>query len=154
MDQVRELGRSYTVELPILSNTNSKFSFGDNETALDNVVITGISVLSPYVGKALSGRNLMSLSDIASGFITLADSSKKEYNKQFPLEMFIRGEVMIHIKRKLISVRNCYVDLPLINAVAIPAGPPAGLAIVFVFMYEPFSADIHKINSIGEVENY
>jgi hypothetical protein len=153
MDQVREIGRSYTVELPILSNTNSKFSFGDNETALDNVLVTGISVLPSLIGKSPAGRALLQNGDILKGFITLADKSKKEYNKSMPLELFLRTDSIIHIKPKLISIRNCYVDLPLIGEVVIPAGPPAGLAIVFTIFFDPYDPKIHKINSIGELES-
>ncbi len=136
MDQVRQIGRSYTVELPILSNTNSKISFGDNETMLDNVLVTGISILGDYIGASLNGRSLMSNANVAKGYLTLSDGQKKEYNKQLPLELFYRNDSIIHIEPRVISIRNCYVDFPLINSVVIPAGPPAGLAVMFVFFYE------------------
>ena len=152
MYQVREIGRSYTVELPIFSNTSTKFSFGDSETALDNVLITGLSVVPNLLTLAPSGRQIMQTVDIVKGYITLADKNKTEYNKQMPLELFMRNDAIIHIKPKLISIRNCYVDLPLISGIAIPAGPPPGLAIVFAFLYEPYDANKHRINAVGELE--
>ncbi len=155
MDQVREIGRSYTVELPILSNTTSKFSFGDNETALDNVLVHALSMPTSLLIKAPSGRTLLNYAETAKGYITLADADKKEYNRQIPLELLLRNDnPIIHIKPKLISIRNCFVDLPLIGAVVIPAGPPAGNSIVFVFFYEPYNPEIHRIDSWGElIEN-
>jgi hypothetical protein len=152
MYQVREIGRSYLVEMPILANTSNKFSFGDNETALDNVLLNAISILPSALTTAPSGRAMFPSVEISKGYITLADQAKKEYNKMLPMELFLRDESIIHIKPKLISIRNCYVELPLISGLAIPAGPPMGYSIVFNFFYEPYDSSRHRLNSVGELE--
>ena len=136
MEQVREIGRSYTVELAILSNTNTKFNFSDNETMLDGKIITGLSVLLSTVGRSFTNRPLLDYFEVAKGFITLADNNGKEFNKMLPLELFLRQDNIIEISPKPIALKKCYVDLPLIGAVNIPAGPPPGLAIMFTFFYQ------------------
>lgn len=151
MKQIKELGLSQTIELAILSNTMSKFFFSDNETNLDNVIVSAISVASAAITKGTSGRAVMSTVETSKGYLTLADASKKEYNAQIPLELFLKADPIIYIKPKLVSIRNSYVDLPLINAVAIPAGPPPGFSIVFTFYYENFNPQKHVLNGLGEV---
>ncbi len=150
MNQVREIGRSYTIELPILSNTNRKFSFGDNETGLDNVLVTGISIVPDFFYLSPNGRAIYPTQYTGQGMITLADANKKELNKQVPLEIFLRADSVIHIKPKIISIRNSYVDLPLIANVG-PI-PPAGYAIVFTFYFDDFNPLKHKVNALGDVE--
>lgn len=143
MRQLKEIGLSHTVELPILTNTQSKFSFGDNEVVLDDVVIHGISIPIDNITVAPSGRAILPIIELQKGFITLADAAKKEFNAQMPLEIFVRYEPIIYFKPRRISVRNSYVDFPLINAVAIPAGPPAGYAVVFTFYYDRYDPEKH-----------
>lgn len=103
---------------------------------LDDKLVTAIGMLPSYLGSSPSGLTLMLDLNVAKGYLTIQDAQRKELNKQLPLEMFLRGESIIHFTPRKISVRNSYVDLPLINGVAIPAGPPPGLAIVFVFYYK------------------
>ncbi len=154
MDQVREVARSYTIELPILSNTNSKINFSDNETVLDDKIITAIALLPNLTGVAPSGRQQLYYTDAFKGFLTLCDKDRNELNKMLPLELILRSDPIIHFKRRMISIRNSYVEFPNINAfsIPIPAGPPAGFALVFTFFYEDFDPSKHRIGNLGEVE--
>ena len=110
------------------------------------------TVVPSLLSLAPSGRPLLPATEIVKGYLTLVDKEKNEYNKDLPLELFLRNDAITHIKPKLISIRNCYVNLPLIGTVVIPVGPPAGYGLVFVFFYDPYDPNKHRINSIGEVE--
>ena len=150
--QVKDVGLSQTVELLILSNTINQFQFSDNETNLDNVIVHAISTNSGFLSKSPSGRITLGTGDFVNGFLTLCDQNKKEIMKQFPLELFLREDPVLHIKPKLISIRNSYVDLPLIGSATIPAVAPAGYAMVFTFYYERFDDRKHSVNKLGEIE--
>jgi hypothetical protein len=151
MIQVKEINLSHTVELPILSNTSSKISFGDNETALDKVIIHGISIAGQNITRTPSGRLVLPSLDTNKGYLTLSDPGRVEYNAQMPLELFTRYEPVIWIKPKLVSIRNSFVDLPLVGSLVIPAGPPAGYGIVFTFYFDRYDENIHSINALGEL---
>lgn len=134
------------MEIPVLNNSNTKFNFGDDETGLDNVWVTAVSLMPNIVALAPSGRAVYPTAEAMKGYLTLCDKNKVELNKQLPLETFLRSDSIIHIRPKLISLRNSYVDLPLVNAIVIPAGPPAGLSLLFTFFYLDTKPDRNYIN--------
>lgn len=155
MKQVREINLSYTLEAGIFNKANSKIEFGDNETALDNVLITGISVLTELAVKSPAGRAIFPVAELQKGFLTLADRNKAEYNRQLPMEIFVGSEVIIHIKPKLVSIRNSFIELPQLSSLvtAVPAGDIPGWSIVLTFYYDRYDPVKHKLSATGELED-
>ncbi|HRD42195.1 MAG TPA: hypothetical protein PLN30_00515, partial [Ferruginibacter sp.] len=57
--QVQKIALSETVEV-VVNNPNSRqYKFSDNETTLDQVIVTGISINTDALVRTFSGRTVM-----------------------------------------------------------------------------------------------
>jgi hypothetical protein len=154
--QIRRLGLSKNVEIPILTTTVKSFRFSDSILSLDQVLIHAIFVQTNGV-KSPEFRPLLPYFELTKGFITLAGYKNEQYNSRFPFKNFrtnlaplltTYGLDLMFIKPKLISLRHSSVDLPDIGSVVLPA---EGYSISLTVFYDLFDEEKHKLNSWGEL---
>ncbi len=156
--QLRRLGMSKTVEVPILVNTKTTFQFSDSIILLDKVLIHGFYVRAG--GDKTSGfRQCLPLGNIMSSFLNLYGYNQQQFNYQFPLNLFKTEDFWgtirftmepIFLKPKLVSIRNSSLFIPGAGALVIP---PDGFGLDICFFYELYDPEKHKLNEWGELLN-
>ncbi|MFZ4056965.1 MAG: hypothetical protein ACOYKE_02450 [Ferruginibacter sp.] len=147
--QLKILGRSETIELPILNNKVREYKFGDSETVLDKVLVHGVCIHTADLVKSPQSRTMLPDAELKQGFITLADGKNQKYNANLPIETFFKNQnFILFFKPRMISVRASSILLPNAANLVIPAD---AYAIVVTLFYEEFDATKHNVNGIGEL---
>ncbi len=147
---IQRIGRSETIEVAILNNAVREFKFSDNESTLQKVVLEGIIIHSAALGMSKNNRTMLADVDLKKSLITLATNRQKLLNKELPLETFIKNDNAITwVKPFMLDVAKSYITIPGIAAIAIPAGPPAGLAIMVTLFYRPFDPLKDRVDEDG-----
>ena len=157
--QIRRLGLSKTIEVPIFTFSKTTFRFADNLLLLDKVLVHALFV-SLNVERTLAGH----IPVIGNGYLTLAGYNNEQHNSKMPLYLFKLDQsqnILLNIfpfnmiqasplffKPKLISFRNSFLEF-----VASPFAilPPEGLSVQLTVFYDLYDEKIHKLNSWGEL---
>lgn len=149
--QLRRLGYSKNIELPILQNTLTKLRFSDSVLLLDKVLVHGLAVIA-YIEKSPDSRDILPYAEHLKCYLTLAGYKNEQYNNRYSLGIFMQGFFpnLLFFTPKLISIRNSFIEIPAISTFVIP---PAGYAMVFTVFYDLYDPKKHRVNNWGELLN-
>lgn len=110
--QAYPLKRTETLEVPINNTSSPIFKFTDNETTLDNIVVTGIVINSEAVSQTFSGKSVVPDAIAKKAFITLADSNNNQLVKRLPLEVIMQDQkFFLELNRLRVDVRKSFIEL-------------------------------------------
>jgi hypothetical protein len=150
--QKRNVGKSETVEVAILNVNSREYKFGDNHSILQNIILEGIAIHTAALGLATSGRTMLPDADLKKGLLTLASSTGVLINKVLPIETVVSNDNYITwFKPFKLDIAKSLVTLPSSGTLALPAGSPAGYAIMITLFYREFDAAKDKLNADGTV---
>lgn len=148
--QKRNIGKSETLEVAVLNVNSREYKFGDNHSILQNAILEGIAVHTAALGAATSGRQMLPDVDLKKGLLTLASSKGVLINKELPIETIVNNDNYITwVKPFKLDLAKSLVTLPSSGALALPAGPPAGYAIMITLFYREFDAAKDKLDEAG-----
>ncbi len=157
--QLRRLGLSKTIEVPILVNTRKVFQFSDSILLLDKVLVHAFYIRT--TGDKTTGyHSRLPLPFITTSFLNLYSYGNQQINYQFPLSLF-KTELLwdspgsttmepVFLKPKLISIRNSSLLVSEAGSMVIP---PDGYGVDITFFYELYDPQKHKLNDWGELLN-
>lgn len=149
--QKSKVGFHETVEVAIINAASREYKFGDNASALQNIVVTGIAIHTAALGVAPSGRAILPDVEIKKGYLTLATKTGKLMCKDLPLETLTNNDNYItELKPFIIDTSKSLITLPGSNALALPAGPPSGYAVMVSIFYRQIAAT-DKVDADGFV---
>jgi hypothetical protein len=149
--QIRRLGLSKNIEVPVLVNTKTKFEFSDSILLLNKVLIHGIQV-HLETERSPEFRQVLPFVNMQQTYLTLAGYRNEQYNTRFPLINFMDGNFpnLIFFKPKLVSIRKSFIEIPAIAGLVIPAG---GYSIPFTIYYDMYDPKKHIVNKWGILQN-
>jgi len=147
--QVQKIALSETVEV-VVNNPNSRqYKFSDNETTLDQVIVTGISINTDALVRTFSGRTVMANAEMKKGYLTLSTPQSKYPIKRLPLETFFNNQnFILFFEDKLVDFRKSFIDFPNSGALVMP-GDGLGFAVPITIYYK--TKDGQPISAVGEM---
>ena len=144
------------VPLPATVGQNQNISFGNQNTLLDNAVITSIETFtSDQLSKAPSGNDVISPTDLTKLLVTLADTSQNqnfEFIKNYPLYNFVtslNAGVIKEILYRFITLNKC-------NVIVADPTVTAGRSVVFAINYwtpEQYALFLEQMGRPQEAKN-
>lgn len=148
----QKVGRCETIEVSILNANSTTFKFSDNESTLQDVILEGIIVHTDALGFSKNGRTMLPLANLKKSLLTLSTNKQVLVIKDLPLEtLLINDNAITWLKPFKIDIAKSQVTIPDASALALPAGPPAGYAIMITMFYRPFDAAKDRVDGDGYV---
>lgn len=140
---------SIEVALGSAPQQNQAITFGDQNSLLDNAVITSVEVFyNVLLSKSPSGATMITLADLSKLTVTLCDNSKgKQFNfiENYPcynLVPFLNAGIIKEIMFRRITLNKCNVNI-------VDTAVTANASIVFAFNYWTKSQYLGFIKELG-----
>ena len=144
------IGRCETIEVSILNNNAREFKFSDNESTLQNIIAEGIMIHTPDLAVSKNNRAMLPLNDLKTCLLTLSTNKQKLIIKELPVETFLKNDHAITwLKPFKIDIAKSLITIPGSAALVIPAGSPAGYAIMVTLFYRLFDAVKDRLDEDG-----